>query len=525
MNSIPIVLFCDTLRRGHWWLVSMSLVVGAITLFLLTALRATGPLNVDDPSFITMHIVLSQGNAWAFGTAIMSAQGPLASLYTRPVAASTIVVWRLLPLLVLSTLQSVLNTAAINYLFGTDWPLWGPALFLGAVVTVAQAMAWWGEKSAWSVVALGLFALFVGYWYQLHYGGFTRPTHFWYVVSAADVAVVLALIALAYGLGVNGVARNRRGEPPWSLGILAWLERTLDFGPGRGGPFRSPDDAQLWLEWWRRGWAMPVCVAVIVAAGFIGWLIFSRKPEDLWIGLRDGGAVLFVVGLIGGLIQGNVGPRDSNYEMGGFLGTRPLTSVAMARTILKVCAVSVMLAWSIWAVSIATSYLVLSLTHAAPQELMPREWGWWYFPATLLGPWVVAATVVAIGLTGRSHPFAELAVAIVTTWIGTTLLAKFTLSAAQQALVQQGLIVIAGILCLAVTLWAFVLAKRRGLIGWPTLYAATTIWLALGAASLSSEQLSVLRAPAFGLFVLGILALAVAPAATAPLALAWNRNR
>jgi hypothetical protein len=75
------------------------------------------------------------------------------------------------------------------------------------------------------------------------------------------------------------------------------------------------------------------------------------------------------------------------------------------------------------------------------------------------------------------------------------------------------------------TAWAFAAARRRLLVGSPTVYAAAGLWVA-ASALVASEAWSAPAAPlAAYVFVIGVLALAALPWAAAPLALAWNRNR
>jgi hypothetical protein len=84
---------------------------------------------------------------------------------------------------------------------------------------------------------------------------------------------------------------------------------------------------------------------------------------------------------------------------------------------------------------------------------------------------------------------------------------------------------IIGACCLLGTAWAFTAARRRHLIDSARLCLGPGLWLLLclsvGWVWLSRDEpgLSTI------VLVMGLLALAVAPLATAPLALAWNRHR
>lgn len=231
------------------------------------------------------------------------------------------------------------------------------------------------------------------------------------------------------------------------------------------------------------------------------------------------------LGLFCGLIVGNAGPSDSNLEMGHFLGTRPMTSADMSRTILKTAALSVLIAWATWAVAFLSLFGILLATQTAPRPFLPSGVPWWYFPVTLLGSWTVLAVVASVGLAGRSSCLWQLYFGLFGLIIGLSLISKFVLSHAAQSQLFYGLMAVGGIAFVLGTVWAYVKALRRSLIGGPVVCAAATIWIALSAVvMLEWVRHPVEQFPVY-LFAIGLMAAAVAPLATAPLALTWNRNR
>ena len=75
----------------------------------------------------------------------------------------------------------------------------------------------------------------------------------------------------------------------------------------------------------------------------------------------------------------------------------------------------------------------------------------------------------------------------------------------------------------------FFAARRRSLIGSPTVWAATVLWgtlceLAVLFCSQHRNEHLLSPAPVF-VCLIGLSALVVFPVAAAPLALVWNRNR
>jgi hypothetical protein len=199
----------------------------------------------------------------------------------------------------------------------------------------------------------------------------------------------------------------------------------------------------------------------------------------------------------------------------------------MARAILQVTIRSTLLAWLIWAVSFSLLCLALWLASAEPWLLIGNHLPWWYLPATLLGPWIVAAVGASIGLTGPFTRFIKLLAAGLALYIGLALLAKFTLSSAAQQQLWRLVFGGIGVGMVLATVWLFMAARRRALIGWPTMYVAASVGGALVAVvTLVWLQHATAGIPhSLYLLLVGLAALVVAPWASAPLAIAWNRTR
>lgn len=526
MRSIPLTMTWELLRHGRWLLIGGLLAANLLPALLFTALRLQGAVNPDDQSSIIMHVLLVQLNMFIFAAAVFAAQGPPSRLYAYPVPTSTLVAWHLLPTMAAVSLEVVVSTAVLNAVFDLGWPLWGPAMFLAAATAAIQAALWLTDKSAWLTVAMAAVAAVAGCWHKSRYGAVVgQPTHYWLEVTPGEVATMAAFAALSFYVAVVAVGRNRRGEAPLSLGIIAWFERVFDLGPDLGARFRTPAQAQFWFEWRKKGWAMPAAVIFGLFMSFSIWLFASRQPQDLWQGLIAGGGLLSLLGLIGGMMMGNSGPNDANFELGQFLGTRPMTNTDMARTILKAAAKSVLAAWLIWATAFLTIYVLLLAVQALPRPALPEGLRWWYFPATLLGPWTVTGIVASMVLAGRMHPFAELICGSVALFIGWSLFSSYALSEQARLQFAHGAVVCIALIFLLGSAWAVLAAHRRSLIGWPTIYVACSVWAALTALIVLERVLHPAESLTAYLFAVGLAALSVAPLATAPLALAWNRNR
>ena len=409
--------------------------------------------------------------------------------------------------------------------WGLGWPLWGPALFAAVGVVAIQTAFWSTEKSAWMPLAIVLPAALLGFWYKSRFGSpFSMPTHPWETVTPAEVLSLLAFAGLSYWLAVVGVARRRCGEPLPSLGIVAWVERVFDPPPDVGAPFTAPVQAQFWYEWRRKGWVMPATVLLGMLIGLAIWICFVRELNDLVEGFVAGGAGLSLVGFLG-LFLGNVGPNDKMFEMGHFLATRPLTNTEYSRTILKVLARSVLIAWGIWAVPFLILLAVLSANHAVPSVEILSDLGAWYFPATLLVSWTITAVLASMSMTGRSNLLAQLVVGSLAFFIGLGLFSKYALPKSSQLPFVRGVAVVVGVAIVVGAVSAFVAARRRALIGMPTAALSLGVWVVLSGLIAFDWTLHPERPLSQAVLVVGLASLVVAPLAAAPLALSWNRNR
>jgi hypothetical protein len=524
MRSIPVAMIWETLRRGRWNLITSALAANAVPCLLFSVLGHEGALDPADSSQIAMHVVFAQIYPFLFGFAALAAIGSPARLYALPIRTSTLVVLQMLLAMLLVAAEMLASTAALNAVFDLRWPLWGPALFGAVAVVVIQATLWLADRSLWLAAAIGFPVGALGLWFKAHYGPlFSRPTHYWDVVTPLD-AVTLALIAAAaYGVAVVGVARNRRGERPLSIGLVDWLIRVFAASPSRQVAFRTPERAQLWFEWRKKGWSMPAVAIMGLVVGLGIWLAAARDAQSLFEGFVAGGALFVTAMFLGGFVLGHEGGRD--IRIGPFLATRPMTTTDMARALLKCAAKSVLIGWSIWAVSFLLVVCVLRAMGIELSLTLPAPFGWWYVTATLVGAWAAFGVLGPLALAGRERLLVGLIFGGVSLLIGLLLFSKITFTReAQEQFFRWGLAALA-LLLVAGTGIAFAAAHRRSLIGTATAVTAASLWGLTSASVALSWNFAGADRLVISLWATGVLALAVSPLATAPLALAWNRNR
>ena len=525
MRSIPLAMTWELLIGGRWTLLAFALGANLFPLLLLSALRLEGGVAPSDPSMLVLHFILVQFNMFTFGAAMLDARAQPSRLFALPIPTSSIVGWQMLLAMLLVASEILASTVCLNAMFGLGWPLWGPALFAAAGVTGFQAAFWSTEKSAWQPLAVTAVAVVLGLWFKSRVGPmFSAPDRLWIEFTPGDVLELLAFAGISYFAAVVGVNRRRCGEALPSLGIVDGIKRVFDRPPDAGAPFATPAQAQLWFEWRNKGWAFPALAMFGLVGGVGIWSVFNREAQSLFEGFVAGGVLLMQMSCIG-FSQGIVGPNDTTLEMGHFLATRPLTITEMSRTFLKVIARSVLIAWSLWAIPFVVLTGILFSQQAIPHVGLLETWGWRILPGTLLGCWTIASVLASIAMTGRSKLMIQLACGLFACMIGLMMFSRHALPRGSQMTFDRGIGISLGLAIALGTAWMFVAARRRGLIGSPTVAGALGVWVLLSGFVVIDWVLHPARHPMLGVLAVCFATLVVAPLAAAPLALAWNRNR
>ena len=528
MRSIPLAMTWEMLQRGRWYLIAYFLGAQLIISIVFGALARAG-VDFEDPSIVGVGASFLLTYMFLFSVGTLAYQGPPSRLYTYPIPSSTIVSGHLLVSMASVGLQILLSIFLMNTFFKTNWPLWGPTLFAAAAVCSIQATTWFTEKSAWAPLAIAVVAGLLGFWYHFRCGvgaGSHRSTVLWTSVTLTDLGGFLAATATSFAVGNIAVARNRCGEQLKPLGIHAWLCRVLDFVPDEKAlPFRSPAEAQLWYEWRLKGWGMPATVMLGLIFGLAIWLIFVRDPKLIGTGFLVLGGYLSVPGLVCAFIIGNTGRIDTDFEMGHFLGSRPMKSDEMARTILKMTAQSLLLAFSIWAGAFLVTGAILLACGFVPTDIIPKDVPWWSILAAPLGCWAVITVLASIGLTGRPILFAQICCAVFALYLACLCLSLFVLTDSGREQLSLGVAYLFPVAILGVTAWLYVTALKRHLIGWSSAVACALVWIAISSLCvLIGMQYPNGKLVSY-LILVGLSALVVAPIAAAPLAVSWNRTR
>jgi hypothetical protein len=528
MRSIPYAMTWELLRRGSWQMLLAVLGANLLSLLFLTALRMDGPLDLDDPGLVVMQMVLIQFQPILFAVAIFASMELSSRSYVLPIPTSTLVAWKMIPSVVLMLLESILSALALNWLFGLHWPIWGPAFLSAVSLVMILAALWYAQGSIYLPFCVGIGGTIIGLWYKSRWGPiFTLPTHAWSSVSPLEAITMILFVVASYFVAVAGVTRSRRGEVLGADGAWLWLDRlfnwAFDTRTHNELRFATPLEAHFWCEWTKKGWVLPAVVSIGLLFGLAAWTIFSRKPADMIEALIAGGGILAAMGMLGGILVGNTGPTDSSYEMGSFLGTRPLTDRDLSTTTLKVLAKSVLYSWLIWAVAFGVVASIQWFSGDLMNSQIFRELRWWYLPITLLGAWIANSVIASLSLTGHSSLWVKITCVVFACYVAVILSSKL-LDHHSRAWVIGGLMVLTGIAAGAISIYLVIAARKNSLITPSFMILGSCLW-AIMIIVIIAESFRSLVPPAIVVLLSGVASLAISPLAAAPLAVTWNRHR
>ncbi len=547
-RSIGLALSWEFWRRRWAWILTAPAVMAVLPSLVYGALWREGFSTFDGTETGRMlHVAFFMCSLFYICTGVVWRQNDLFQRFVLPVSTPALVGWNVINGVVSAALMYLGLAGLLNLMFDVGWPLWGPALLAATTAACAQAVIWSFNNSRAMQVGFGLFmACTIGWWIGARYGSdpsWVPPnaTKLWTSVTLGEVATMGGAMVAAYVLAVVGVSRLRRGE-----GVdLERLWRRIAELRGRfaaaAGPrsFPTAASAQLWLEWQQRGKPYPVA-ALLVSVCVI---LLCTSP---WIDAQEGldivagfSTILLVAALPAGMF---IGHRSESHAMGSFDATRPLPDGQLASAILKNAARSTLLAAATWGTGamLALAWFVVSGEGEAVLSKLragkgPYSAGY-LSVAILLGAGLLAAwTLVGLGASltlARRWLMATILYAGLTSFFAYWLLVTYAVARDLRDVrdlrdqLDTGLTWVFGIGCVLATACAFGVARRLRLISTTTLGIALAIWLLLSGGFIATAILP--RGPGTPLVIvlfLGLFSLPIAPVATAPIALWWNRHR
>jgi hypothetical protein len=421
---------------------------------------------------------------------------------------------------------------------GIELSLGWPVVILAAAMTSLQTVVWtMGSRPIPRMTAFTIAVTAFGGLAIAASGAFEVST----MVRRVMYLGLPILMLVNYRLSVAGVARYRCGDWPKDKAKNPDDSAPTSLAPGRRLPVLvSPARAQFWLEWRQFGFVIPAYIGFI-----LGLLFFLVLIDDL--AMRQFLQILAILillpvgmGAMAGPTFARSGVWAANADLSPFGGTRPMTDAALASAKLKALAGSLAAGWLVvfglgplWVRASGQGHSVVDLWQKLDQALTPTG----AVPAlalTALGlvglSWMFAGLGLSLALSGKRHLLAIAWVGSVLLTLGLVVVAVWTYRhpEALEAMLSWARRLEWLLIALAVvaSVAAFRAAKRSGLLAQRTVARAAGIGALLLAVSV---LLSLRVTPSQWRHLAGaatlLVALGLAPIATAPLALFSNRHR
>jgi hypothetical protein len=550
MRSIGIALTWEFWRRSWWWILSAVMLMACITITTVRYGSASPPAaetlaKIHYRALFHLFLCVTFFSLWSQFDKRNNRLGFPAHLYAKPTQTWVFVGWQmLLPAVTIALLYLIL-VGCVRILWGITWPLAGPILLLITALACTQAVFWSmvGHPVLRTFVCLLVLASlqawqFSRYGPVLGYPNTSSLTEMWNALTPGELLTLAPCLAAACVVAVFGVSRDRCGDCTGWPKLKAILDSTLNLLPGREKPFNSPAAAQFWREWHEKDRLFPaVCavwVAIIILLGVFGITDTFHTMLAFIFVFQIG----FVVPILAGLVVGQCGRKS---KIDDFKATLPVSDARLSAMILRPGAVGLLSAWLVCITGLAFMIgwffvvgkgdaIPLDSYHAAKRAIL--ELGYVH-TALLVAAGVVmvwGAMAVGASLTLMGRPWLVWIFFTTVCSIGPALvildiLHTINLFPFSVVPIFRSLPWTIGIGSLLGTVWAFVTARRRHLIGSRKPFLGLGLWLMLcfsiGWAWIPRDA----PHPAFMVLAMGLFALTVAPLATAPLALAWNRHR
>jgi hypothetical protein len=526
MSSVARSLLWEFWSQTRWGLAAAALGTAAVPALLLHLLRNQHALEPDEKGLEMLHFVWIACEALALISVVIGTRRRLTHLHALPIPNMELTFWQLTSSLIFCAAAFLVVAAGLNAIYGINWPLWGPAMFIGVTCVAAQTAFWLGGRSLpLQIISIAGFTFFPGLWLRSHYGLINRdPTHYWTEVTSSDFFTAVAALIVLYGLAHSALARDRRGDAPNFLRWRQAFERWMLQRQAAVAIPSTPIRAQFWFEWTQKGLALPLIMIILQLVFLAVWLWDGAPAEVVPKAFEAIGAAFCIVSFVVGLLLGYCGRANGDPHIGGFLASRPISDTALALSVLQTTGRSVLISWVLWAV-----VRVAFLLSVAPGSFRTGTEEFWLHLSVLLGVWTAAAIPACAVLTGRTRVCAGLLLGIAGLLIGQTLFVRTFVPQAGWMAVDRGLACFDAIVCVVVAIWMFVAALRRGLLGVLAVVLVAVAWgglIAIGGAALIASFDELRNGVNLFLVLLACgTALSLVPIAAAPLAVSWNRHR
>lgn len=539
-----------------------TLILGPLVFLLFTRLQG---LNLDymDHDLSGYHFAYL-GLSWVcfLGVCLHAQSGCQKLCLSLPVSSRAIASWMMFTMVGLVVLLELLTSGVYRMLFFDEhwltdyWPMLGPLLFVATLILVGHCLFWMLHAPSFTRLGVGLTVL-VGmfYWFISRYypHGFQADLVPWSRVSLSEFVTLQAACVAAWYLGTRAFAQFRSGT---AFPSPAW-ERTARWGnalltgaiPEQPLMPLSRSDTLAKLHW------RDSCHRAVIFSGILfGCLVMGLT---LSMGARlhlERGHLLdavqgclmltytssFIASIVVAFMLGDGLCAPGRTEMRRYLANAPLKDTELNRrlfrNLVKACAGT--LAMILGMLLLSLTIISLLWGPELLQQLTRRVFteGGYFVQAFLVfaGFWLIAANVVSVLWTGRTW-FINTAVGVVFGGLIFYIVAIQLLDMLfPHSRFARGIILVMFLFVYAVimggTFTAYVAALSQRLIS----KRKTVLILLLFCLGLCSilglivwENAQYYRPAQWTFFFIysALLTLLLAPFATIPLALSWNRHR
>ena len=349
--------------RNRYWLLLAPLCAALIPVIVFTSLLSAhgqpslrGLQDIDG-----LHVLFYWITVLSFGVSILPALATPSFRYTLPASSFVLVAAPMACAMTTVFAQYSIVALILNRLFDAGWSIWGPGLMAAVLVAWLHVVQW----STWNSVGLrilvwlasGLALVFAIVWWAISLG--PQRGGFLHSIDRKLVGT-FGLAALAcVSAGVGGFSMLRQGSGTDVRRLVDWVRQRVALGTQvRATPFSSPQSAQFWLEWWERGYALPLGFASIGIAATLLELCLPRKFEGISLPMSFCLYLLLLISI--GILLGG---RSRRYAFGNFNGSRPLSDGQLATATLKSCPLGLIASAVLWVYFMTLYELILQYRH------------------------------------------------------------------------------------------------------------------------------------------------------------------
>ncbi|QEG19784.1 EscU/YscU/HrcU family type III secretion system export apparatus switch protein [Gimesia maris] len=555
--------FCKRARLGA------SLAVGALVLCPLVSriiMQVQGlrfehlEQNVFDYHFAYLGV----SYIFFIGVCLQALTGSEKFCLGLPVSSTSIATWMMLSMVGLVVALQLVTNGLYRVLFFDDrwladyWPLLGPLLFMVTLILVGHAVYWSLHAPSltkcifWSAVVVALFWWFISRYFPNGYNEEIVP---WRTVTLGEFILMQSLGVAAWYQGTRAFAHVRNGtalpSPQWEQLQVWWKGLLTGSIPEQPIVPLSRKAALARLHWRDScqraallagvGFGLTMLVInVLVIANFdpsrTNQNNFSQLVEVFFISSMFFG---LVAAIIVAVLMGEGTTGSGRTEMKQFLAKAPLVDRDLNSTLFRNLLKTLGLTFMGIVVALTLSLIIAGIWHGAEvfQVLLSPviRGGSSILPVFLLviGFWVIAANMISVFWTGRSWFyfmaigvfFGGIVFYIILMNLGDTLFRNSMLYHYMTIV----LLLLPPLLICAGTFAAYMVACRRKLISQTGSIVALVLWMCsvTGVLIWMLERSQYYHGVVWGLLLIyaTLAALVLAPFATIPLALSWNRHR